>query len=75
MMVVEASAHGIPSVVVAGEDNAAVELVQEGVNGFVAASAEPEVVADGDRARARGRDGAAGEHGAVVRGERAAAVA
>ncbi len=46
MVVVEASAHATPSVVVAGEDNAAVELVQEGVNGFVAASAEPEVVAE-----------------------------
>ena len=46
MVVVEASAHATPSVVVAGEDNAAVELVQEGVNGFVAASAEPEAVAE-----------------------------
>jgi glycosyltransferase involved in cell wall biosynthesis len=46
MVVVEASAHATPSVVVAGEDNAAVELVQEGVNGFVAPSAEPEAVAE-----------------------------
>ncbi len=46
MVVVEASTHATPSVVVAGEDNAAVELVQEGVNGFVAASAEPEAVAE-----------------------------
>ncbi len=46
MVVVEASAHATPSVVVAGEDNAAVELVQEGVNGFVAASAEPQAVAE-----------------------------
>jgi glycosyltransferase involved in cell wall biosynthesis len=46
MVVVEASAHATPSVVVAGDDNAAVELVQEGVNGFVAASAEPEAVAE-----------------------------
>ena len=30
--------HGTPSVVVAGPDNAAVELIEEGVNGFVAAS-------------------------------------
>ena len=36
MVVVEASAQGVPSVVVAGEDNAAVELVDDGVNGFVA---------------------------------------
>ncbi len=34
-------AKGTPSVVVAGEDNAAVELVEDGVNGVVAASAEP----------------------------------
>ena len=45
MVVVEASAHGTPSVVVAGEDNAAVELVEEGRNGFVAASAAPEDLA------------------------------
>lgn len=37
MVVVEASAHGVPAVVVEGEDNAAVELVDEGRNGFVAA--------------------------------------
>lgn len=36
MVVVEASAHGVPAIVVAGEDNAAVELVAEGRNGFVA---------------------------------------
>jgi len=40
-IVVEAAACGTPSVVVAGEDNAAVELVDEGRNGFVAASAAP----------------------------------
>jgi glycosyltransferase involved in cell wall biosynthesis len=33
-------------VVVAGEDNAAVELVEDGVNGVIAASADPAVVAD-----------------------------
>ncbi len=46
MVVVEASAHATPSVVVAGEDNAAVELVEEGVNGVIAQSAEPEAVAE-----------------------------
>jgi glycosyltransferase involved in cell wall biosynthesis len=46
MVVVEASAHATPSVVVAGADNAAVELVQEGVNGVVAQSAHPQAVAD-----------------------------
>ena len=33
MVVVEAAARGTPSVVVAGEDNAATELIEEGVNG------------------------------------------
>jgi glycosyltransferase involved in cell wall biosynthesis len=46
MVVVEASARATPSVVVAGADNAAVELIQEGVNGVVAQSATPEAVAD-----------------------------
>jgi glycosyltransferase involved in cell wall biosynthesis len=41
MIVVESAAAGVPSVVVAGEDNAAVELVEDGVNGFVAPSADP----------------------------------
>jgi glycosyltransferase involved in cell wall biosynthesis len=41
MVVVEAAARGVPSVVVRDPDNAAVELVDEGENGFVAASAEP----------------------------------
>jgi glycosyltransferase involved in cell wall biosynthesis len=46
MIVVEAAAAGVPSVVVRGEDNAAVELVEEGVNGFVASSADPSAIAD-----------------------------
>jgi glycosyltransferase involved in cell wall biosynthesis len=45
MVVVEASARGVPSVVVADLDNAATELVEEGVNGFVAASPAPEDLA------------------------------
>jgi glycosyltransferase involved in cell wall biosynthesis len=45
MVVIEAAAHATPSVVVAGEDNAAVELVEEGVNGVVAPTADPEAVA------------------------------
>jgi glycosyltransferase involved in cell wall biosynthesis len=40
LVVLEAAARGTPSVVVAGPDNAAVELVEEGRNGFVAGSAE-----------------------------------
>jgi glycosyltransferase involved in cell wall biosynthesis len=39
LVVVESSARGVPSVVVDGPDNAATELVDDGVNGAVAASA------------------------------------
>jgi glycosyltransferase involved in cell wall biosynthesis len=46
MVVVEAAARGTPSVVVAGEDNAATELIEQGVNGFVAPSAEPPQLAN-----------------------------
>lgn len=46
MVVVEASAHATPAVVVAAPDNAAVELVEDGVNGVVAASADPEAIAE-----------------------------
>jgi glycosyltransferase involved in cell wall biosynthesis len=45
LIVVEAAAAGTPVVVVAGSDNAAVELIEPGVNGFVAADAEPVTVA------------------------------
>jgi glycosyltransferase involved in cell wall biosynthesis len=41
LVVVEAAAHGTPSIVVADPDNAAVELIDDGVNGVVAASASP----------------------------------
>jgi glycosyltransferase involved in cell wall biosynthesis len=41
LVVVEASAAGTPSIVVRGRDNAAVELIEEGVNGIVAPTAEP----------------------------------
>jgi glycosyltransferase involved in cell wall biosynthesis len=46
MVVVEAAARATPSVVVAGEDNAASELIEEGVNGTIAASSDPRSVAD-----------------------------
>jgi glycosyltransferase involved in cell wall biosynthesis len=36
----------VPVVLAAGEDNAAVELVEDGVNGYVAPSASPEDLAD-----------------------------
>ena len=45
LVVVEAAALGTPSVVVADPDNAAVELVSEGENGFIARSASPEDLA------------------------------
>jgi glycosyltransferase involved in cell wall biosynthesis len=38
LVVIEAAARGVPSVVVAGEDNATVEFVENGVNGVVAPS-------------------------------------
>ncbi|TDN88386.1 glycosyltransferase [Microbacterium sp. BK668] len=45
LVVVEASAHGTPVVLVDDSGNAATELVEEGVNGFVAASDSPEDLA------------------------------
>ena len=45
LVVVEAAALGTPSIVVAGPDNAAVELIEEGVNGFVCESSDPEQIA------------------------------
>jgi glycosyltransferase involved in cell wall biosynthesis len=44
-VVVEASALGVPSILVRHPDNAATELVEEGVNGFVVDSDEPEALA------------------------------
>jgi glycosyltransferase involved in cell wall biosynthesis len=46
MVVVEAAARGTPSVVVAGEDNAATELIEEGVNGTIAPRSDPASVAE-----------------------------
>jgi glycosyltransferase involved in cell wall biosynthesis len=45
LVVVEAAARGTPSVVVSDEDNAAVELVEDGVNGVIAPSADPDDLA------------------------------
>jgi glycosyltransferase involved in cell wall biosynthesis len=42
LVIVEAAALGTPSVVVDSPDNAALELVEDGVNGVVALSAEPD---------------------------------
>jgi glycosyltransferase involved in cell wall biosynthesis len=46
LVVLEAAARGTPSVVVAGPDNAAVALVSEGENGYIARSASPEDLAE-----------------------------
>jgi glycosyltransferase involved in cell wall biosynthesis len=40
LVVIESAARGVPVVVVAGPDNAAVELVEDGINGVVSQSAE-----------------------------------
>jgi glycosyltransferase involved in cell wall biosynthesis len=47
LVVIEAAALGTPTVVLAGPDNAAAELIEEGVNGFVAASEQelPDAIA------------------------------
>jgi glycosyltransferase involved in cell wall biosynthesis len=46
LVVVEAAARGTPSVVVAGPENAAIELVQEGVNGAIASTASPQALGE-----------------------------
>jgi glycosyltransferase involved in cell wall biosynthesis len=46
LVVVEAAAHGTPSVVVDGPENAATELVTEGVNGAVSPDPSPPSLAD-----------------------------
>jgi glycosyltransferase involved in cell wall biosynthesis len=45
LVVVEAAASGTPSIVVAEPDNAAVELIADGENGYVAASCSPDDLA------------------------------
>jgi glycosyltransferase involved in cell wall biosynthesis len=57
LVVIEAAARGTPSVVAAAPDNAALELVSEAENGFVAKSASPEDLADAIiRVQRAGRD-------------------
>jgi glycosyltransferase involved in cell wall biosynthesis len=56
LVVVEAAAAGTPSVVAAGPDNAAVELVEPGVNGVVAATDAPRDLADALVAAVEGGD-------------------
>ncbi len=45
-VVLEAAARGTPSVLIKADDNAAVELISEGENGFVAASASADDLAE-----------------------------
>jgi glycosyltransferase involved in cell wall biosynthesis len=45
LVVIEAAAWGVPTVVVEGPDNAATALVEEGVNGAIASSAAPDALA------------------------------
>lgn len=46
LVVLEAAAHGVPVVLAHAPDNAAVELVEHGRNGVVAATREPAALAD-----------------------------
>jgi glycosyltransferase involved in cell wall biosynthesis len=60
LVAVEAASLGTPAIMVEGSENAATELIEAGVNGFVASSAEPaelaglivEAVRGGDELRA-----------------------
>jgi len=45
LVVVEAAARGVPSIIVEGSDNAATELVEDGVNGFIVPSSSPDALA------------------------------
>jgi glycosyltransferase involved in cell wall biosynthesis len=56
LAVAEASAWGVPAVVVAHEDNAAVDLIEEGANGFVVAPGDPAALAAGIVSAVRGAD-------------------
>jgi glycosyltransferase involved in cell wall biosynthesis len=44
LVIVEAASVGTPSIVVRGSENAASELIEDGVNGFVADSPQPDVL-------------------------------
>jgi glycosyltransferase involved in cell wall biosynthesis len=46
LIVVEAVSAGTPAILVRGDENAATELIEEGVNGFVTATADPDSIAD-----------------------------
>jgi glycosyltransferase involved in cell wall biosynthesis len=46
MVVVEAVSLGTPAIVVRGSENAATELVEDAVNGFVVETSRPEAMSD-----------------------------
>ena len=46
LVVAEAAAFGVPSIVVEGSDNAATELISSGINGFIAPSIDRYIVAE-----------------------------
>lgn len=81
LVVVEAAAAATPSVVVKGVDNAAVELVEEGVNGTIAESVDPSelgaalvrAVQSGPQLRQRTAEWFA-QHAPELRAERSAQV-
>jgi glycosyltransferase involved in cell wall biosynthesis len=56
MVVVESAARGVPVIVARAPDNAATELVDEGVNGFVAADVSPEALGGAIVAACEGGD-------------------
>jgi glycosyltransferase involved in cell wall biosynthesis len=49
VVVLEAAARGTPVVVVEAEDNAAAELIEPGVNGYLVPSDDPQAIADAIR--------------------------
>jgi glycosyltransferase involved in cell wall biosynthesis len=46
LVIVEAAARGTPSIVVEGADNGATSLIDSGINGFIAPTAQPAALAD-----------------------------
>ena len=70
LIVVEAAARGTPSVVVDGLENAAVELVVDGVNGVVAPEASADSIGSAISTVVRRGAGSSFFHGCVVRGPR-----
>lgn len=56
LVVVEAAARGVPTIVIDGPDNSAVELVDDGENGFVAAAPTAEALAAAMLAAVQGGD-------------------